>query len=96
MGSFLNIPIVLFKKIFLYLAVLGLSCSLQDLQSLLWCVGFLIIAYGIFFFFFFLVAARGALVVTHGIYLVPRLQIKSGSMHEVLATQPPGKSPIAL
>ena len=53
MGSFLNIPIVLFKKIFLYLAVLGLSCSLQDLQSLLWCVGFLIIAYGIFFFFFF-------------------------------------------
>ena len=95
MGSFLNIPIVLFKKIFLYLAVLGLSCSLQDLQSLLWCVGFLIIAYGIFFFFF-LVEARGALVVTHGIYLVPRLQIKSGSMHEVLATQPPGKSPIAL
>ena len=95
MGSFLNIPIVLFKKIFLYLAVLGLSCSLQDLQSLPWCVRFLIIAYGIFFFFF-LVAARGGLVVTHGIYLVPRLQIKSGSMHEVLATQPPGKSPIAL
>ena len=52
--------------------------------------------YSIWVFFFFLVAARGALVVTHGIYLVPRLQIKSGPMHEVLATQPPGKSPIAL
>ena len=42
-----KITMWIFKKLFIYLAALGLSCNMQDSWSLLQCAAFLVAAWGI-------------------------------------------------